>query len=309
MGSISEYFYEIGSRDVDVITPEVIEFETTLKTQIKNFPRSGIWIIISQPLSKIISELREAISKKDYDRFDFLVNPGSKAFVKAIENKIENKTKLFNSIRDIPVIAEVTYGPKLLARCLYILPELDYMFTLVPYYGGNLSTKDFRISQYFKKGYVEHLDVVIVIKRPILTDLEKIIFQKIPEEISQADLKVVNDFTFPSIGVKLVDVKDIEAKKDKIKEQYVQLEDQTLQNTFVVQEQQQLNPQEIILQEQIQDTGKQQQNGVNQRIEEANIIELFDNLDVEYSEKLDVHSSATRLLTLREILVRKNLIQ
>ena len=65
IGSIFEHFYEIESHDVNVITPEVIEFETALKTKIKDFPSSGIWIVISQPSSTIISELREAISKKD----------------------------------------------------------------------------------------------------------------------------------------------------------------------------------------------------------------------------------------------------
>jgi hypothetical protein len=37
IGSISEYFYEIESRDVNVITPEVIEFKTTPKLKLEIF--------------------------------------------------------------------------------------------------------------------------------------------------------------------------------------------------------------------------------------------------------------------------------
>ena len=58
------------------------------------------------------------------------------------------------------------------------------MFTFVPYNGGNLPHKDFIISQYFKNESVTSLDILILIRRPILTDLEKAIFQKVPAETS-----------------------------------------------------------------------------------------------------------------------------
>ncbi len=188
MKSISEYNYEIESRNVNVSTPEVIEFEIT-KTRIKNFPSSGIWIIISKPSSTIIPELREAISKNDFNQLESLLKLGSKSFVKVYENSIEYKKNLFNSIQEIPILADVTYGLKILAKCLFILPEQNYIFTFIPYYGDNLSMKDFRMSQYFKYGSVNLLNTLILIKKPILTDLEKSIFQKVPNEISRADLK------------------------------------------------------------------------------------------------------------------------
>ena len=154
IGSISEYCYEIESRDVIVITHEVIEFKITPKTQIKNFPRNSIWIIISKPFSTIISELIEIISKKDFDRFDFLVNVGFKAF-KTIEKSFANKSKPFNLIQEISVLAEVYYESKIISKYLFLFLEQNYIFTFVPYYGGNLSAKDFRISQYFKYGFVK----------------------------------------------------------------------------------------------------------------------------------------------------------
>jgi hypothetical protein len=166
IGSIFEHSYEIESRDVNDITHEVIEFETTLKTQIKDFPSSNIWIVVSRPSSTIILELREAISKKDFDRLDFLVNVGSKEYFKTIEKSFVDTNKPFNSIQEILVLMDVTYGPKILANYLFQLPGQNYMFTFIPYSGGNLSAKNFRISQYFNNGYIDLFNTLIIIKRP-----------------------------------------------------------------------------------------------------------------------------------------------
>ena len=61
---------------------------------------------------------------------------------------------------------DVTYGPKILSNYLFLLPGQNYMFTFIPYYGGNLSAKDFRISQYFNNGYIDLFNTLIIIKRP-----------------------------------------------------------------------------------------------------------------------------------------------
>jgi hypothetical protein len=97
---------------------------------------------------------------------DFLINVGSKEYFKTFEKSITNKKYLFNSIQEIPVLMDVTYGPKILSNYLFQLPGQNYMFTFIPYSSGNLSAKDFRISQYFNNGYIDLFNTLIIIKRP-----------------------------------------------------------------------------------------------------------------------------------------------
>ena len=149
---------------------QIIEFESIPKTHIRNFPSSGIWIIISNPSSTIISEVSEVISKKDFDQLGFLLNLGSKSFIKVHENSIENKIKLFNSYQEIPVLTGVSYGSKIIAKCIFILTEQGYMIIFILYHVGNLSAKDFRISQYFKYGFVNLLNSLILTEELILTE-------------------------------------------------------------------------------------------------------------------------------------------
>jgi hypothetical protein len=97
--------------------------------------------------------------------------------------------------------------------------------------------------------FVNLLNSLILIKKPLLTDLEKAVFQKVPAEISRPDLK-----------------------------------------------------------EQSQDTGGE--NKVHQRNKGETVIEHFNKLPyIDSIVEMDTYYSAIKLLTLREILVRRNLIQ
>jgi hypothetical protein len=171
----------------------VIEFEAHPKVHSRNLSVEGIWIIIFNPISGIASELREAISKKDFDSFCHLINPRSKAFVKTLYSHFENKKNNFNRIKKNPILIGVTYGPKIIARCLFTWPHRNYIFTFVPHYGGNLSPKNFKTYQYFKNGSVNYLDALILIQKPLLTKLEKTTLQKLPAEVSHSNLGYANN--------------------------------------------------------------------------------------------------------------------
>jgi hypothetical protein len=95
---IDKYHHEIESRNVNIITLEVIEFENSSKTKIDIFLNNGIWRIISKLNPTIIAKLGKTISKKDFDKFGFFVNRKSKAFVKTFEGPVENKKNSFKCI-------------------------------------------------------------------------------------------------------------------------------------------------------------------------------------------------------------------
>jgi len=216
-----------------------MEFETHPKVHSRNFSVEGIWIIISKPISGITSELREAISKKDFDNFCYLINPRSKAFVKTIDGNIDNKKNNFNRIKRNPVLVDVTYGPKIIARCLFTLPHQNYIFTFVPHNGGNLSPKNFKTYQYFKNGPVNHLDALILIQKPILTKLEKAILQKVPAEVSHSNLGYANNVSINRAVATFVDEKVTAAVSNKINEQTAKSEYHKTQENFNNQQQQQ----------------------------------------------------------------------
>ena len=191
MAHLAEYQSEIGFRNKYTVAPEVIEFQPTKPTRIHNFPGGGIWVVVAKPGSKILPELRGAVSNGDYNRLGELINSVNKAFYRPPRNK-----RGFKSIHDIPVLAELTYGPKTIAQGLFLLPETEALRSFVPYNGGELSAHGFKLSQYFWIGSEVRIDSLILIRKPTLTLLEKTIFQKVPSDVSEANLGTAADPAF-----------------------------------------------------------------------------------------------------------------
>ncbi len=182
--NIASYQSEIGYRCVHKITPEVILFDPPKDTYIQSFPGGGIWIVTAKPGSSLIQRLRETASTGSYEKLSELINSSRKAML----NPTQQEEKEFKSIHEIPVLAELSYGPKMIAQGLFLVPNTDVLFTFVPYNGGNLLANRFTFSQYVWIGSSSRLDCLILIRAPILTELEKSILEKVPSDVSEANL-------------------------------------------------------------------------------------------------------------------------
>ena len=189
-----EYQNEIGNRNVYTMTPEVIQFETSEPIKMHNFPGGGIWVVLAEPGSKTLSQLREAASVKSYEKLASLIERGRKSLLKQTQEKV------FDSIHDVPVMAELTYGTKTVAQGLFVLPETDGLFVFIPYNGGELSPNRFKLSQYFSIGSEARLDSLILIRRPTLTELEKSILQKVPSDVSEANIGLATNPGFAGMA-------------------------------------------------------------------------------------------------------------
>jgi hypothetical protein len=274
----SDYYHKIESCNSTDIIPEVIEFE--IQDQIRDFPKSGIWIIIAKPRSTIISEVRESISKKDMDNLCYLINPRSKAYVKTIDRYMADKKNFLKRNKSIFVLMELTYSHKTILYCQASIHHQNYIFTFVPYNGGNLSHKNFKITQYYKNECNEFFDKLILLQKPFLTNLEKTINQKVPAEVSQDNLG-------PTKNAASGDAIAMFVAKN-FKHQY------------------QEQPNKDTLQKQAQNT---HENKTNRKKNNKYLIDhSHSNEDVFHLKNLDNHCSARELILLRSSLISRNLI-
>ena len=170
-----QYAKELESREQHFTTPRVFEMEAS-QVKIKSLPGGAIWGVVGLPGSPTITSLIRALESKDYSVLDGLARAQLTRF-----DSFEAIRKLgVGKLSDIPVLADLHYRQRRIAPGLFTTPSLDALISVMPYTGGRLTHEDFQLAQYPLPSREANLECVVVIRPPVLTDIEKQIRDRVP---------------------------------------------------------------------------------------------------------------------------------
>jgi hypothetical protein len=172
-----EYDREIAVRKKSVANCRVIELERVPRGKLNFLPSGSISVFVGKKGSPNLETLHSSLAGGDYDAFGAALGAHVERLGKILEGK-----KPFNggSLHNAAVLGEVSYHGKKLSSMFMVNDALPVNFAFLPYSGGNLNHGAFQLTQYAKGS--DHLESLVVLRKPELTKVEQDILKQIPPE-------------------------------------------------------------------------------------------------------------------------------
>jgi hypothetical protein len=177
--ALEPYFLEKNARSAAHGPAEYFEFDVGHQ-DIPGFPGGGIWVALAPSGSRGLTELRRLLQAREYERLGAVIQ----SYHQLVTSLVVDRRSPYASISEVPTLAEVTYAGKVVAGGLLVVPGSDVMLSFLPYNGGRLNSNAFRLTQYSRpNSSTTALEAVVIARKPVLTQLEQQILDRIPEEI------------------------------------------------------------------------------------------------------------------------------
>lgn len=288
------YFQERNARSVTRTAPEYYEFDAK-EELLTGFPGGGIWVAVGPEGSEGLQLLRRALESGDYVALSEMIL----ALHQRVVDAVVGREGPYKSLAEIPALLEVTYSGKMVAGGLLVVPGTDVILSFLPYSGGALNPKAFQLTQYASRTVSSRPhEALVIARRPVLTDLEKAIFEQLPAEVSALNLGdggLVANWGVLAAGVVFAAVWVVGAY----------MGEKAAQEMRQQQEQQQRQmEQELNNNNADQDQGQQADDKNNG----GSLKDWMTAINVELLEKMEVSAAATKLLQLRSNLVQGKLM-
>lgn len=185
---------EQSTRDLQIISPTVITWESK-KNDPNSFglkpPAGSVTLYWAPKHSGLIRQLEYAHIAHDIKRLELLHERLTEDYTSRELITVEKATE---RMLDCPSFFDFCYGPKTLAGNLW-LSDAECGSMIFAYNGGYLSTDDFAIMDYIKRGSSSPYEILVVISPPNLSKIEKAAVDAVPATHSAANI-VAADICF-----------------------------------------------------------------------------------------------------------------
>jgi hypothetical protein len=206
LATIASYTEEISRRNVRFSDPVVLTLESGRPRQ----PAGGyIFIAAAVQGSAVLQGIVEAVRSRNYSEFARLARANPFVSLAGAANNASGyespETVLgelgkfshvlhehgiegalgANTMAAVPVFGEIRYRTRTLTSGLFAYPPVVVNSVWLPYNGGTLDLKAFKLVEYFINEADPRLEAVVVIREPTLSALEKEILARVPVEKSE----------------------------------------------------------------------------------------------------------------------------
>ena len=180
---IKQYEKEIAQRKKGSGQCRVVELDDVPKGKLSFLPEGSIAIFVAEQKSPNLETLHATLRSGDYNAFRETLGGNLKRLSRLISAR-EPFHK--GSVKNAPVLGEVSYSGKTLSRAFMVSEALPVSFAFLPYLGGKLDHKQFALTQYSKAS--QGMEALIILRKPDLTKVEQDILKQIPAD--QATLQI-----------------------------------------------------------------------------------------------------------------------
>ena len=167
----------------------VIELEPAPKTYMRHMPQGSIVTVTGLQKSPLFDEIARAAAANSHARLEKLLSEARNAYWNLGNRKVPHS----KTLPPVPSFAEYYYGDKLISGGQLAIPELECMASLVPFAGGQLDHGAFRVEQLSESESTQPLQHLVLVRQPVLTDMEKMILKKAP---SGLNAEAIGDVAF-----------------------------------------------------------------------------------------------------------------
>ncbi|MFN0051094.1 MAG: hypothetical protein ACKV0T_02825 [Planctomycetales bacterium] len=175
---------EITHRSIRSTFPEVVDYRPSSAIPASQLtPPGTIGVFVSRKGSSRLKEVREAARSTKGVRDRKLVRQLFRQFRKKAPL---TPTEAARRMVSEPVLAHLHYAGATMARYLYAESEEDLYVTVLPYAGGPLVERGFRLDEFFYEDDDEPLECVLIRNSPILNAAEVAALKKLPPELAHA---------------------------------------------------------------------------------------------------------------------------
>lgn len=134
-----------------------------------------------EPLLHRLAEALKANASKEFDSITkTILALGDQASreITAAAPRTEPRSRAF------PSFVEVSYAHKTLVSCVHVDDFLRIQAYAFPYNGGTLERKHFSMLEYYHAGYDTPMSCVLIIRQPMLSDIERDALRLVPSASS-----------------------------------------------------------------------------------------------------------------------------
>lgn len=160
----------------------------------------AIWICFGTSRSDAMAHVREALSANGSQGLDMLHKLRSGPKTGRHCSVFYQPEQLSRS----PLIAEVLYGMHRIAIAVFKHPAPPLICMSLPYSGGKLTHEDFTLAEYSRQENEIKLECCVFIQPPVLSKIEKYLFNLVPGEVSDVDFFQANTSPGTSAGSGLI---------------------------------------------------------------------------------------------------------
>ncbi|WP_343522560.1 hypothetical protein [Pedobacter sp.] len=190
-----DYEREVGQREVEFSVPQL--FDLKLPKDLNDFnvvPDGSILAIVTKKGSSLLKRLIEAIKSKDFKLIVEIIKDLIKGYIDNLSSDLDT-----NGIANVPVLAEIRYGSKTLARGLSVDLDEGAITSVFAYAGGKIKEADFKFVQFKKANENADLEVILLKRDPELSELEKQILSRVPA--SEAEVNISEERALAKVVV------------------------------------------------------------------------------------------------------------
>jgi hypothetical protein len=132
-------------------------------------------LVASDDGAGMLNDIERSIARKDFARLEDTYATLKRQYIDAFTAG----RPLYDSRRDIPFLMECRYAGKTLRQGMIAAPQLPVAHSLVLYNGAELALDQFRAVEYRRPGAQEPAHMLIVVREPRLTELERDILTQV----------------------------------------------------------------------------------------------------------------------------------
>jgi hypothetical protein len=192
MGQMNEEKYR---RLIRTTRPRVVTYTSTAPMDL--VPPGCIMAVFARKGGTVLQDLEHAIVRGNTTSInEFAARMREQYSARRMVSMAEAVAVISNE----PVFAELRYGGKTLASNLCVPDNLPAAIVTFAYSGGQLADEGFSLVEYPRTGAREELEVLLVRRPPILTDVERRALELVPAD--QLELNIGNAaYCFAATGV------------------------------------------------------------------------------------------------------------
>jgi hypothetical protein len=219
----------------------VLELDVPSTTRIAGIPGGSVVVLSAYNAEHDLNPIVEAIGRRDYRALDLLMQVLQRRWRSMRPLPARSTIPL----EEIPALAELSYGNRVLASGVFSIPQTGTMATLMPFIGGKLNPSNFGITAYLTP-HGQPLEHVVIVRQPALTPIERAVLDKLPEEFSHESLGDATLAAWPgAVAFVLIVAAGVAAayyfarEAQRVQQERAQQEQQAQEHAQVQQDQQQ----------------------------------------------------------------------
>lgn len=190
MDKASSLTPELPGRSLRHSSPEIITLEGVPLEPRSLAPPGTVTCLVATHGSSLLSQIRSAAYRKDYEE----LHRHADTIATERAGASRRPKRPDESLSNIAVLTEFRYGDRILVQGMFPSETLHIATASVPYAGGPLRDDAFQAVDYFHPAIALDTEHVVVVSAPSLTELERAILGRVPEEHSEASASMPRMF-------------------------------------------------------------------------------------------------------------------